>query len=108
MLRIRPLWVVGIGLALILCAGCQVTARRVSMWIYPAVTYPSRSVEVGDGKQIFVPEYAPRGDITKIDFFCVGVRLVPIHAENKNSFSTSNPLEWLDKIQAMSKSKATP
>jgi hypothetical protein len=75
--------------AMVPIAGCQITVRNMSVWIYPAVTFPSRSVEVGGGSQVVVPEYNPKGDS-----ICVGVRLVHINAENKTQMSTSSLLKW--------------
>jgi len=76
-------------LAVIATAGCQVTVKSMSVWIYPAMTFPSRSVEVGGGDQVLVPMYDPEGDS-----ICIGVRLVHINAENKNQMSTSSILKW--------------
>ncbi len=80
--------------ALIATAGCQMTVRRISVWIYPTLTFPERSVEIGGGDQIRVPAFDPEGDGV-----CIGARFVHINAETKGQLSTSNLVEWPAKIK---------
>jgi hypothetical protein len=60
--------------------------------------FPPRSVAVGDGNQVLVPAYTPKGNS-----FSVGMRFVPVMAENKDSLTTSNLLTWPEKIKKMMK-----
>jgi hypothetical protein len=98
---LRTLIFVGLLLDVMMISGCQFAVRRTSIWIYPAPTFPARSAEVGDGNQVLVPAYAPEGNS-----FSVGMRFVPINAENKDMLTTSNLIRWPEKIKKMMKKKA--
>lgn len=89
LMMLRRLALAGFLFAIMAVTGCQTTIRNMSIWTYPAVAFPARSVETGGGNQVLVPAYQPDGNS-----FCVGMRFVHINAESKNEFSTSNPIEW--------------
>jgi hypothetical protein len=92
--RFRSFMLLCIPLVIMTAAGCQTIVRRVTIWFYPVVTFPARTVDVGGGRQVRVPEYDPEGNC-----FCVGARFVPINAENKNKLTTSYFVTWPEKIK---------
>ncbi len=85
---------------IITITGCQFTVKRTSVWLYPAPTVPARSVEVGGAEQVLVPPYVPEGNS-----FGVGIRFVPINAENKDALNTSNLSTWPKKIKRAMKKR---
>lgn len=94
MLKIRTYIALCFASVFITTAGCQVTVRRMSVWIYPTVAFPARSVEVGGGKQVHVPAFSPSGDA-----ICIGARFVHINPENKGLLTTTSLLKWPAKIK---------
>ena len=80
--------------AAMLTSGCRTTVAGQSVWIRPALSFAPRSVEVGDGEQVVIPGYEPRGD----SLFVV-VRVFPEAKKNAQKLTGSNIREWPKKIK---------
>ncbi len=55
-------WAVVLLIAAVSLSGCQATVGGMSLMVRPAVRILPRVMETGDGEQVFIEGYEPRGD----------------------------------------------
>ena len=75
-------------------SGCQFAIGNTSMWLRPAMRIAPRSVDKGDGEQIYMEKFDPEGD----SMFIV-LRFYPGGEENQSKLTNSKFRDWPTKIK---------
>jgi hypothetical protein len=86
--------VTGLIVASAVLFSCQATVGNASVWARPAVRIPPRATELGDGEQVFVEGYDPRGDS-----FLIVIRVSPKGEKGKQALSSSQLGSWPEKVK---------
>ena len=86
--RLQIFTVAFLLVAATLVSGCRTTVAGQSVWVRPAFALRARSVDVGDTRQVHIPEYTPRGDS-----FMVMVRVFP-EDKKKKKLTGANIRDW--------------
>jgi hypothetical protein len=84
-----------LGMAL-LAFGCQATIGNTSLWARPTVRIPPRSIETGDGEQVFMDGYTPRGDSVFI--------VIRVYPKGKERLTGSGIQKWSEAVRDKLKS----
>ena len=91
--RILPTLIILVALGLSAPA-CQFAIGNTSMWLRPARSIAPRTVENGDGEQIYMEGYTPQGD----SMFLV-LRFYPGGEENQSKVTNNKLKDWPEKIK---------
>jgi hypothetical protein len=91
---VKALVVMSFLMLALLVTGCRTSFLGQNVWIRPAMSFASRSVDVGDTNQVVLPEYEPRGD----SMFVV-VRVYPKDKNDANKLTGANVRKWPELIR---------
>ena len=86
-------WLIAVVIAT-LASACQTTLGHTSMWIRPGTGVAGRSVDKGDGEQIYMESFEPRGDS-----MFIMIRFYPVMDADKEKFMNSKIRKWSEKLK---------